>query len=208
MKIDIFIYEGFTALDAIGPYEVLSRLPGADLRFLAPTGGAQRTDNGLISLEASPMNESGPLDVLVVSGGRGSRRLLEDRDVLDWLRTVHEQSEWTTSVCTGALLLGAAGLLRGIPATTHWLSIDRLAEFGAEPRQERIVEHGKVITAAGVSAGIDMALLLVARIAGQDVAEAIQLSIEYDPQPPFSSGSPLTARSAIVETVRSLSAAV
>ena len=143
---------------------------------------------------------------MLVPGGFGSRRLLEDDHVLGWIRKAHETSQWTTSVCTGSLLLGAAGILRGRQATTHWLSLDLMAEYGAEPSSERVVEQGKVVTAAGVSSGIDMALLLAQRIAGDDVAQAIQLSIEYDPQPPFDAGSPAKAPKHVVDLVTAAAA--
>jgi transcriptional regulator GlxA family with amidase domain len=140
--------------------------------------------------------------VVLVPGGEGNRPLMRDSEVLDWLRVAHESSTWTTSVCTGALVLGAAGILDGKRATTHWAFLDRLSELGAEPVTERVVEDGKVITAAGVSAGIDMALTLAARIAGNEVAQAIQLGIEYDPQPPFDAGSPSKASPEVIELVR------
>jgi transcriptional regulator GlxA family with amidase domain len=126
---------------------------------------------------------------------------MEHEPVIDWIRSAHEGSTWTTSVCTGSLLLGAAGVLRGLKATSHWLELERLRELGAEPTSERVVEQGKVITAAGVSSGIDMALLLAAHVAGEDIAQAIQLSIEYDPQPPFDAGSPEKAPQRVVDLV-------
>jgi transcriptional regulator GlxA family with amidase domain len=140
--------------------------------------------------------------VLVVPGGFGTRPLMKDERMLDWIRHAHEHTQWTTSVCTGSLLLGAAGLLEGLRATSHWLELETLRAYGAEPTGERVVEQGKVITAAGVSAGIDMALLLAARIAGEDTAKAIQLGIEYDPQPPFDCGSVEKADPRLVETIR------
>jgi transcriptional regulator GlxA family with amidase domain len=140
--------------------------------------------------------------VVLVPGGQGNRPLMRDSEVLDWLRVAHERSTWTTSVCTGALVLGAAGILDGKRATTHWAFLDRLSELGAEPVSERVVEDGKVVTAAGVSAGIDMALTLAARIAGNEVAQAIQLGIEYDPRPPFDAGSPSKASHEVIELVR------
>ena len=143
-------------------------------------------------------------EVIVVPGGYGNRELLESSGLVDWIRTAHETSEWTTSVCTGSLLLAAAGVLDGVDATTHWLSRDELRKLGARPVEERVVERGKVITAAGVSAGIDMALTLVARIASEEVAQAIQLGIEYDPQPPFDAGSPDKAPDQTVELVTNL----
>jgi transcriptional regulator GlxA family with amidase domain len=203
MRIAILIFDGLTALDAIGPYEVLSRLPGAELRFVAKQPGPKRTDTGALGVEAdlAIADLPGP-DVVLVPGGKGNRPLMRDSEVLDWLRVAHESSTWTTSVCTGALVLGAAGILDGKRATTHWAFLDRLSELGAEPVTERVVEDGKVITAAGVSAGIDMALTLAARIAGNEVAQAIQLGIEYDPRPPFDAGSPSKASPEVLELVR------
>jgi transcriptional regulator GlxA family with amidase domain len=203
MRIAILIFDGLTALDAIGPYEVLSRLPGAELRFVAKQPGPKRTDTGALGVEADLAIADLPSpDVVLVPGGKGNRPLMRDSEVLDWLRVAHESSTWTTSVCTGALVLGAAGILDGKRATTHWAFLDRLSELGAEPITERVVEDGKVITAAGVSAGIDMALTLAARIAGDEVAQAIQLGIEYDPQPPFDAGSPSKASPEVIELVR------
>ncbi|MGH7390542.1 MAG: DJ-1/PfpI family protein [Candidatus Rokuibacteriota bacterium] len=203
MDIAIPIFEGITALDAIGPYEVLSRLPGARARFVALAPGTYRTDNRMLALVADEALEAVPHpEIVLVPGGFGTRALMTEERLLDWIRAAHETSQWTTSVCTGSLLLAAAGILRGLEATTHWMSLERLAEFGARPVPRRVVEQGKVITAAGVSSGIDMALTLAARIAGDEVAQAIQLGIEYDPQPPFSAGSPRTAPAHVVEGVR------
>ena len=203
MRIALLVFDRLTALDAVGPYEVLSRLPGAELRLVGKEVGVKRTDTGALGLKADlALSELPDPDVLLVPGGAGSRPLMSDRDVLDWVRSAHQGSTWTTSVCTGALVLGAAGILQGKRATTHWAYLDRLRELGAEPVSERVVEDGKVITAAGVSAGIDMALGLAARIAGEQVAHAIQLGIEYDPQPPFDSGSPAKAHPNVIELVR------
>jgi putative intracellular protease/amidase len=203
MDIAIPLFDAITALDAIGPYEVLSRLPGAKVRFVAVAPGPYRTDNRQLTLVADePLAAVPHPDVLMVPGGFGTRALMTPNPLLDWIRAAHETSRWTTSVCTGSLLLAAAGVLKGLEATTHWMSLDRLAEYGARPTLRRVVEQGKVITAAGVSSGIDMALTLAARIAGDDVAQSIQLGIEYDPQPPFSAGSPATAPAHIVEGVR------
>ena len=203
MRIAILIFDGLTALDAVGPYEVLSRLPGAELRLVAKEPGLQRTDTGALGVQADLAIADLPdPDVVLVPGGVGNRPLMRDSEVLDWLRVAHQSSTWTTSVCTGALVLGAAGILDGKRATTHWAFLDRLSELGAEPVTERVVEDGKVITAAGVSAGIDMALTLAARIAGDEVAQAIQLGIEYDPQPPFDAGSPSKASPEAIELVR------
>jgi transcriptional regulator GlxA family with amidase domain len=208
MRIALLVFDRLTALDAVGPYEVLSRLPGVELRLVGKKAGVKRTDTGALGLEADlALSELADPDVIVVPGGPGSRPLMSDAEVLDWVRSAHETSTWTTSVCTGALVLGAAGLLAGKRATTHWASLGRLRELGAEPVSERVVEDGKVITAAGVSAGIDMALALAARIAGEEVAHAIQLGIEYDPQPPFDSGSPAKAHPKVIELVRGAEAA-
>ncbi len=203
MRIAILIFDGLTALDAIGPYEVLSRLPDAELRFVARESGLKRTDTGALGIEAdSTLAELTDPEVVLVPGGEGNRPLMAD-DVLNWLRGVHDGSTWTTSVCTGALVLGAAGILEGKRATTHWAYLDRLRELGADPVEERVVEDGKIVTAAGVSAGIDMALTLAARIAGEKVAQAIQLGIEYDPDPPFDTGSPAKAPAELVDLIRS-----
>jgi transcriptional regulator GlxA family with amidase domain len=203
VQIAIALFDRMTALDAIGPYEVLSRLPGADVRFVASETGPKRCDTGALALVADHALEEVPSpDVVVVPGGEGTRGP-EGAELIDWIRATHETSRWTTSVCTGSLLLGAAGVLDGLRATSHWLFLDRLSEHGAEPTGERVVEQGKVMTAAGVSSGIDMALRLAHREAGDDVARAIQLAIEYDPQPPFDAGSPEKAPEHVVELVRS-----
>jgi putative intracellular protease/amidase len=197
------LYPGFTALDAVGPYEVLSRLPGARMRFVAEAAGPVGTETGMLTLVADEaLSAVDEADVLVVPGGYGTRALLDHAPLLDWLRGIDATTAWTTSVCTGALLLGAAGLLDGKPATTHWLELETLARFGACPTSERIVAQGKIVTAAGVSAGIDMALWLAARIAGDATAQAIQLGIEYDPQPPFRAGSVEQAPAEITALVR------
>ena len=202
MYIAIPLFEGFAALDAVGPYEVLSRMPGAQVQFVAAERGARHTDSGPLAMVAEHALDDVPHpDVIVVPGGFGTRRLLDDEEMLGWISTAHETSSWTTSVCTGSLLLGAAGVLRGLKATSHWLALEQLREFGAEPTSERVVEQGKVITSAGVSAGIDMGLRLAARIAGEDVAKAIQLGIEYDPDPPFDCGSPKTAPAELVTSL-------
>ena len=204
MNVAIPIFDRVTALDAVGPYEVLSRLPGAHVSFVADAPGPKRTDNGMLALSADLTLEELPNpEVIVVPGGFGIRPLMDDERVLEWLRGAHETSAWTTSVCTGSLLLAAAGILDGLEATTHWMLLDRLAEFGAIPVSRRVVRQGKVFTAAGVSAGIDMALTLAADIAGPELAQAIQLGIEYDPAPPFAGGSLATAPPEIVELVRS-----
>jgi putative intracellular protease/amidase len=203
LRVAIPIFDRLTALDAVGPYEVLSRLPGATVSFVAAEPGPKRTENGMLAVTADVSFADLPdPEVLVVPGGFGTRALMRDEPTLAWLRRAHQSSQWTTSVCTGSLLLAAAGLLHGLEATTHWLSLDMLAEHGAIPVSRRVVEQGKIITAAGVSAGIDMALTLAARIAGEQVAQAIQLGIEYEPEPPFHSGSLAVAPPEIVAMVR------
>lgn len=203
MKIAILLYEGFTALDAIGPYEVLSRLPGADLTFVAARAGVVTSDTGFLKVTATHgIDEVTAADIVLVPGGPGDEAVRRHAPTLEWLRRMHAQTTWTTSVCTGALILGAAGLLRGLRATTHWAFFDELRSSGAEPVKARAVESGKIVTAAGVSAGIDMALRLVQRIAGDDLARGIQLGIEYDPDPPFDAGSPEKLPPEMVELVR------
>jgi putative intracellular protease/amidase len=205
MQIAFFLFEGITALDAVGPYEVLSRLPGADVRFVGLEAGPKTTETRSLTLVADYSLADVPEpDILVVPGGFGTRTLVDNDEALDWIRGAHEKTTWTTSVCTGSLLLGAAGVLKGLRATTYWAVVDRLADYGAIPTRERVVEEGKVVTAAGVSSGIDMALRLVERIAGEDIAKTLQLGIEYDPDPPFDSGSPDKAPPQIVEGLRSL----
>ncbi len=203
MDIAIPMYDRFTALDAIGPYEVLSRLPDAQVTWLAHEPGLVRTDNGMLAIEATAAFEDLPApDIIVVPGGTGTRALLDDERILNWLRGAHATSTWTTSVCTGSLLLAAAGLLDGVPATTHWLELETLGDLGAIPTDQRVVVEGRIVTAAGVSSGIDMGLELAGRIAGDLYAQAIQLLIEYDPQPPYDSGSTAKAGPELTALVR------
>lgn len=203
MEIAIPLYHRLTALDAVGPYEVLARLPGARVTFVGHEPGPVRTDVGSLGLVVDAAFEELPSpDVVVVPGGPGQADLMEDERLLSWLVTAHDSTTWTASVCTGSLLLGAAGLLEGRRATSHWLALEQLRAFGAEPVQGRTVVDGKVVTAAGVSAGIDMALELLGRIAGPEVAQAVQLGIEYDPQPPFDAGTPDRAPGPIVDLLR------
>jgi putative intracellular protease/amidase len=200
MKTAILLYDRLTALDAIGPYEVLSRLPDSTLEFVGLEAGPVTTDNGMLTLLAQrAIADVTDPDIVLVPGGPGEVAARAGEQVLDWLRAVHEHSTWTTSVCTGSLILAAAGLLEGKRATSHWLALEELGRLGAQPAKERVVFDGKIVTAAGVSAGIDMALALVAKVAGERVAQAIQLGIEYDPQPPFDAGSPEKAPREIVE---------
>jgi transcriptional regulator GlxA family with amidase domain len=204
MNVAILLYEGLTALDAIGPYEVLTLLPDARVQFVAKERGACRTDSGALSLVADyGFADVASADVVVVPGSSNStRRAMEDAATIQWLRAIHETTQWTTSVCSGALVLAAAGLLKGLKATTHWAAADYLPAFGAEFVRERFVREGKIITAAGVSAGIDMALYLAGEVAGAEVAQSIQLIMEYDPQPPFDAGSMAKADPEVVEAAR------
>jgi transcriptional regulator GlxA family with amidase domain len=202
MQVAYLLYDRFTALDITGPHEVLNSVPGNESIFVAEETGPVRNESDTLSLVAdASLDEVPSPDILVVPGGFGTRALLDHEPLLEWLRQAHETTTWTTSVCTGSLLLAAAGLLDDAPATTHWLARDLLGELGAKPVPERIVEHGKIVTAAGVSSGIDMALHLVKTINGEEVAQAVQLGIEYDPQPPLDAGSPEKAPPEIVELV-------
>ena len=192
MRVAIALFPRNTALDAIGPYEVLQRVPSIDVVFVGARRGEVRTDNGMLGLmcDASFEEVTDP-DVLLVPGGVGTRDLVRDEAMLDWVRDVHRNTLFTTSVCTGSLVLAAAGLLDGLTAATHWSCQDILSSLGAVYTPQRVVEHlpRRIITAAGVSSGIDMALRLVELLVDRQSAEASQLMIEYDPQPPFDSGS-------------------
>jgi transcriptional regulator GlxA family with amidase domain len=202
MQVAYLLYDRFTALDITGPHDVFNSVPGNEAIFVAEEAGPVRNESDTLSLVAdASLDEVTSPDIVVVPGGFGNRMLLEHEPLHEWIRGVHETSTWTTSVCTGSLLLAAAGLLDGAPATTHWLARDVLAELGAKPVPDRVVEHGKIITAAGVSSGIDMALELVTKINGKEVAQAVQLGIEYDPQPPHDAGAPEKAPPEIVELV-------
>ena len=208
MQIALLIFDNLTTLDAIGPLEVVSRLPDAEVKVVAKSTGPVRAgeSSGHLGLIADyALDEVSEPDILVVPGGYGTRELVNDADVVGWIRDVHQTTTWTTSVCTGSLLLAAAGVLDGIRATTHWRAMDLLADLGAIPTKERVVIEGKIITAAGVSSGIDMALHLAALVVDDDFAQAIQLQIEYDPQPPFDSGSVDKAPEAVLKLVGGIS---
>ena len=194
----MLLFPGFTALDAFGPYHALAHLPGYDFSFVAEQAGPV-SNGGKISIEAQlGIDEVDQVDLLIVPGGIPAITMARSGHVLvDWIREVHPGTQWTTSVCTGALMLGAAGVLAGLPATTHWYCHAELADYGAIPTDARVVEAGKVMTAAGVSAGIDMSLILTERIAGLDYAQATQLDMEYDPRPPFDSGHPRSAPASV-----------
>jgi putative intracellular protease/amidase len=206
MQFAIVLYDRFTALDAVGPYDTLSRLPDAETVFVAEHTGPVRNDSGSLALTADKTLAEVPHpDVVVVPGGPGQTAQMENGALLDWIRAADATSTWTTSVCTGSLLLAAAGLLRGRRATSHWLALDELKRLGAEPTGERVVTDGKYVTAAGVSSGIDMGLTLLGRISGDFVAQAVQLGIEYDPQPPYDAGAPHKAPADVTEFMRSRS---
>lgn len=203
MNIACLVFDQITLLDAAGPIEVLSRIPGARVRFVAKKKETLRSSkSGFQFLPDCELEELDAADVLVVPGGPGVRPLLEDTRVLDWVRGVHRSTQWTASVCTGSLLLAAAGLLQGLPATTHWNALSDLERYGAKPVRERVVVNGKIVMGAGVSAGIDMALTLTSLAAGEAVARAIQLRIEYDPRPPFDAGAPERVDDIVLELAR------
>lgn len=205
MKIAILLYEGVTPLDAVGPYEVLAALPGAEVVLVAEKKGEVRTERGFMALVADrDFDEVSAADVLVVPGSTRERVVVEHPRSLAWIRAVHATTRFTASVCTGSIILGAAGLLQGLKATSHWMRVEDLAHYGAIPVQARVVEDGKVITAAGVSAGIDMGLHLAARLSSERVAQAIQLGLEYDPQPPFDCGAPAKAPPEMVARMKKL----
>lgn len=188
MRIAFLFYDAMTTLDAIGPWEVLARLPGAQPVVASRYGARVKTDTGLVFDDTVPLAQVASADVLVVPGSGNIGPQLSDARTIDWVRAIDATTTWTTSVCTGAMILGAAGLLQGKRATTHWAALKSLPKFGATPANERVVRDGKVITAAGVSAGIDMALTLAAELTDEATARGLQLGIEYDPQPPFDSG--------------------
>ncbi|HKY14904.1 MAG TPA: DJ-1/PfpI family protein [Microthrixaceae bacterium] len=206
MQIAIALFPGFEPLDAIGPYQVVTQLPDAEVVLCSGTTGIVRDHKGLLAIEVEhTYDDVASPDIVIVPGGFGTRALAHpDSDLVSWVRGAHESTTFTTSVCTGSLVLGAAGLLDGLDATTHWMNYDELAAFGARPTERRVVHVGKIITAAGVSSGIDMALYLVGLTHGDDVAEAVQLGIEYDPQPPYDAGAPSKARPEIRELVEAV----
>ena len=201
LRCGMLVFPNMTQLDLTGPYEVLSRIPGAQTLLLWKTLEPVRTEHGLTILPMASFSSCPPLDLVLVPGGGGINPLLEDAEVLSFLRRVAAEARWVVGVCTGSLVLGAAGLLAGRRATSHWMSRDLLRQFGAEPVAARVVADGNLVTGGGVTAGIDVALTVAATIAGRPAAEAIQLAIEYDPDPPFSSGSPEGADPAVLARV-------
>ncbi len=189
--VGLVLYPRFTALDIVGPFQTLVDVPGLDVFFIAAERGPVIDHSGALTLEATrTFDDVDALDVVVVPGGFADRNIDANNDVVRFVQRIHPTTQWTTSVCTGSIYLGHAGLLDGLPATTHWASYERLQSLGALPTEQRVVTHGKIITAAGVSSGIDMGLALVAALAGDEMAKLIQLAIEYDPQPPFDAGAP------------------
>jgi transcriptional regulator GlxA family with amidase domain len=202
MHIAIPLYAGYDAMDALGPYFVLRNIPGATVTFVAERPGVIADEGVTLTATASFSDVPRP-DVLVVPGTRNVKQSVANQKLIHYVKTAHPTTTWTTSVCVGSLTLGAAGLLEGVRATTHWVAHDLLAQFGAQPVNERFVKEGKIITSGGVLAGIDMALYLASLLAGEDMAMAIQLGLEYAPQPPFNAGTPKTAPGEITALVRS-----
>lgn len=202
MRIAALVFDDLTALDLFGPLEVLGNLPNAEFVYVTPDESITAERTGIKIDVTVGYDEVDEADVLLVPGGMGTRRLIKDPATIDWVREIDKTTTWTTSVCTGSLILAAAGLLQGRPATTHWMAMELLENLGATPTSERVIFSDKYVTAAGVSSGIDMALELVQKIHGDDLAQSIQLFIEYDPQPPFDSGSPAKADPDIVRLVR------
>ena len=201
-RIGMLIFPRLTQLDMTGPYEVLARLPNTVVDLVARTRDPVTTDRGMQILPTVTYDDCPPLDVVMVPGGPGQQDLMEDEAALEFLRKVAASAKYVTSVCTGSLVLGAAGLLKGKRATCHWAAIDHLALLGAIPVREKVVVDGHIVTGAGVTSGIDFALTLAAILEGEQAAREIQLQIEYDPAPPFNSGSPKTAAPAMLEAVK------
>jgi len=200
MRIAIGLYERFTSLDVMGPFQVLSGLPGAEVTFVAEKAGPVTDESGFLTVTAqASFGDLPDPDILLVGGGTITGTLVPHHPIVGWIARAHPKTTWTTSVCTGSLLLAGAGVLKGVEATTHWAVMGELESLGAVPVRERVVRRGKIVTAAGVSAGIDMALTLAASIEGPQFAQTLQLMLEYDPAPPFDTGSPEKAGPAAVE---------
>ena len=203
MKIAALLFGNITILDLVGPVETLSWLPGSEIVYVGPTKGPVRAAVTGLGLEVdATYDEITAADMVIVPGGPAVRPLVKDPATIEWLAAIHETTRWTTSVCTGSLLLGAAGLLDGLEATTHWNAAGALESFGARYVERRVVPQGRIVTSAGVSSGIDMALYLIGEIAGAEAAQAVQLAIEYDPQPPWDSGAPSKAPAAVTERAK------
>jgi len=204
-QIAMLLYPGFTPLDAIGPYHALSQFPGYEFFFVAQEAGPVSDGSATVIQAQKSISEVNSVDILVVPGGLPAITMARTGDpLIDWIAKIHPTTQWTISVCTGALMLGAAGVLKGVQATTHWYSHSELSDYGAIPQDKRVVESGKIMTAAGVSAGIDMSLVLAMRIFGKEFAEKMQLDMEYDPKPPFNAGHPRSAPVEVVSELRSL----
>lgn len=201
-KIAILLFDNFTALDVVGPYEVLSKVPNSRIYFVAETVGAYKDSKGLQIIADSSFDSLPTADIIVLPGGFGIDAILNNSRVINWVKGVHAQSKWTVSVCSGALLLGAAGLLKDCKATTHWNRKEQLAQYCSNITDDRYVVDGKIITSAGVSAGIDMALYLLSLVTNETYAKVVQLGMEYDPQPPFNTGSPRTAPKELVDLIK------
>jgi transcriptional regulator GlxA family with amidase domain len=204
-QIAMLLYPGFTPLDAIGPYHALSQFPGYEFSYVALEAGPISDGTATTLIAQKSISEISSVEILIVPGGLPAITMARAGDpLIDWIAKIHPKTEWTISVCTGALMLGAAGILKDVPATTHWYSHSELKDYGAIPTDERVVEYGKIITAAGVSAGIDMSLTLAMRLFGQEFAETMQLDMEYDPKPPFNAGHPRTAPAKVHAKLREL----
>ncbi|CAN2240666.1 MAG: DJ-1/PfpI family protein [Candidatus Nanopelagicaceae bacterium] len=204
-QIAMLLYPGFTPLDAIGPYHALSQFPGYEFSYVALEAGPISDGTATTLIAHKSISEISSVEILIVPGGLPAITMARAGDpLIDWIAKIHPKTEWTISVCTGALMLGAAGILKDVPATTHWYSHSELKDYGAIPTDERVVEYGKIITAAGVSAGIDMSLTLAMRLFGQEFAETMQLDMEYDPKPPFNAGHPRTAPAKVHAKLREL----
>jgi transcriptional regulator GlxA family with amidase domain len=202
MKIAILLFDNYTALDVVGPYEVLSNIPNSKIYFTAEKPGLYKNNKGIQIFADCSLNDIEYPEIVVIPGGFGIDAILDNKEILKWVNAVHKKSQWTTSVCSGSLLLVAAGILNGRKVTTHWNRVEQLKKYPVEFVNERYVKDGKIITSAGVSAGIDMALYLVSLVVNENFAKAVQLAIEYDPKPPFDSGSPEKAHKEIVEMIK------
>jgi len=200
-RIGMLVFPGLTQLDLTGPYEVLARMQGAKVHLIWKTTDPVRSEHGMLLVPDRTLAECPPLEMIFVPGGGGVNALMEDASVLEFLRSKAESARYVTSVCTGSLVLAAAGLLKNKQATTHWLSLDLLARLGADARKERVVTDGKFITGGGVTSGIDFALQVAALVRGEQEARAIQLMIEYNPAPPFPGGHPSTAEPSTIDRV-------
>ncbi len=203
MKVAALLFDKLTLLDIVGPTEVVSWIPDVEILWVGKEKGpVKAVPTGLSVTVEHTLDDVSSADILMIPGGPGVRQLLQDEAHLNWIRQIHETTTWTTSICTGSLLLGAAGLLTGLTATTHWNAVQMLATFGATYSEDRVIPQGKIVTSAGVSSGIDMALWLMGQLVGDDAAKAAQLCIEYDPQPPYNAGAPSKAGAAVVAHAR------